>query len=65
MYNTRSQMALDVPLRETNTGQQALSFLVIWTKISHSARIVTTTACFTHTLKREILNKTMLVNNLV
>ena len=35
-YNTRSQMALDIPLRKISTGQQALSFLgpKIWTKIS-------------------------------
>ena len=58
-YKTRSQMALDIPLRKTNTGQRALSFLgsKIWTKISHSTKNVKITASLTHTLKREILSE--------
>ena len=57
-FSTRSQMALDMPLRKINTGQQALSFLgpKIWTKISHGTKNVRTTASFTHALKREISN---------
>ena len=52
-YNTRSQMALDIPQRETNTGQQALSFLgpKTWTQISNSTKNIKTGASFTHTLK--------------
>ena len=52
-------MALDLPLRKTSAGQQALSFLEpkIWTKINHSTKNVKTTASFTHTLKREVFSK--------
>ena len=41
-YNTRSHIVLDIALRKTNTGQQALSFLEpeTWTKISHSTKNV-------------------------
>ena len=56
-YNTRSQMALDIPLRKTNTGQQT-SFPgpKICTKTSRSTKNVKTTTSFTHALTREILN---------
>ena len=39
-YNTRSKIALDIPLRKTNTEQQVLSFwgTKIWTTISHSTQ---------------------------
>ena len=38
IYNTRSQMALNIPLQKISTGHQALSFLrpKIWTKINDS-----------------------------
>ena len=57
-YNTRSQMALYIPLRKINTGQQVVSFLgpKIWTKVSQSTKNAKTAASFTHALKREILN---------
>ena len=59
MCNNRLQMALVIHLQNANTRKQALSFLgpKIWTTFSHSARIVKAMACFTHTLKKEILNK--------
>ena len=43
-YSTRSQMALDIPLRKTNTGQKSLSFLgpKIWSKIDPSIKNVRT-----------------------
>ena len=58
-YPTRSQMALDILLQRTITGQEVLFFLgpKIWTKITHITKNVKTTASFTHALKREILNK--------
>ena len=39
-YSTRSQMALDIRLQKTNTGQKSLSFLApkIWSKISSSIK---------------------------
>ena len=57
--NTRPQVALDISLRKTNSGQQDLSFLGsnIWTKISYGSKAVKTTASFTHALKRKILSK--------
>ena len=59
-------MALDIPLRKTNTGQQASSFYgtKIWTKISDTTKnlkIVTFSQC-----SEEIhFKQTVLVNNLV
>ena len=42
-------MALNIPLRKTNTRQQALSFHgpKIWTKIGHNMKNIKTTASFT------------------
>ena len=58
-YNTRSQMAFDVPQQKTNTEQQALTFLwpKIWAKISHNTKNVKTVACFPNALERETSNK--------
>ena len=41
-YSTRSQVALDIPLQKTNTGQKSLSFLgpKIWSKISPSIKML-------------------------
>ena len=52
-------MLLFIPLRKTNTGQQAISFLgpKMWTKISRSSKNVKTTASLTLTLKGETLRK--------
>ena len=52
-------MALDIPLQNTSTGQQAISLFEpkIWTKISTNTKNVKTTASFTHALKREVLSK--------
>ena len=56
-YSTRSQMALDIPLRKTNTGQKSLSFLgsKIWSKISPSIKDVRTSSSFMHTIRKNIL----------
>ena len=39
-YSTRSQMAMNIPLRKTNTGQKSLSFLgpKVWSKIGSSIK---------------------------
>ena len=57
-YNTRSQMALDIPLRKTALGQKNISFLgpKIWSKISNDLKVVKTTNFFTHGLKKQILD---------
>ena len=41
-YSTRSQMALDIPLRKTNTGQKSLPFLgpKIWSKRGPNIKIL-------------------------
>ena len=51
-------MALDIPLRKTALGQRSISFLgpKIWSKISNDLKTVKTTNCFTHGLKKEILD---------
>ena len=58
-YNTRSQMALDIPLCRTIIGQKSMSFLVpkIWNKISLNIKTTATTSPFMHCLKKEIIGK--------
>ena len=58
-YNTRYQMALDIPLCRTIKGQKSTSFLEpkIWNKLSSNIKTAATTASFTHRLKKEILIK--------
>ena len=58
-YNTRSQMELDIPLYRTNKGQKSMSFLVasILIMLSSNIKAAATTASFTHSLKKEILEK--------
>ena len=50
--NARSHMALNIPLRKANIGQQALSFLgpKIRAKIIHVTKNIKTTASFIHIL---------------
>ena len=52
--NTRSKIAMFVPIWKTNTRQQALSFFgtKIWPKTSHSIKNVSITASFTVALSR-------------
>ena len=54
-YSTRSQMALDMPLRKTNTGQKNLSFLgpKIWSNIGPSIKNVRTSSSFMHAIKKK------------
>ena len=54
-YSTRSQMALDILLRKTNTGQKSLSFLgpKIWSKIGPSIKNVRTLPYFMHSFKKK------------
>ena len=58
-YNTRSQMALDIPLCRTIKEQKSMSFLgpKIWNKVSSNIKTAGTTSSFTHGLKKEILSK--------
>ena len=55
--STRLQVALDIPLRKTNTGQKSLSFLgpKIWSKIGPSIKNVRTSSSFMHAIKKNIL----------
>ena len=50
-------MALDKPLRKTTTEQKSISFLgpKVWPKTKNSLKAVKTTATFTHTLKKYVL----------
>ena len=56
-YNTRSQMALDIPLRKSELGQKGISFLgpSIWNKLNNDLKTVRTTISFTHKYKRFFL----------
>ena len=56
-YITKSQMALDIPLRETYTGQKRLSLLgpKIWSKIGPSIKNARTSSSFMHAIKKNVL----------
>ena len=56
-YSTRSQMALDIPLRKTNAGQKSLSFLgtKIWPKKGPSIKNIRTSSSFMHATKKIFL----------
>ena len=58
-HNTRSQMALGIPIWRTNKGQKSMSFFgpKIWNKVSSNIKTAATTSSFTHRLKKEILSK--------
>ena len=58
-YNTRSQIALDIPLCRANKRQKSMSFLgpKIWNKVSANIKTAATTSFFMHHLKKEILSK--------
>ena len=61
-FNTRSQMALDLPLQKIVLGQKSISFLgpKIWFKTNNDLKKVLTTNSFTHSLKKEMLNSLMI-----
>ena len=56
-YSTRSQMAVDIPLRKTNTGQKSLSFVgpKMRSRIGPSIKNVRTSSSFMHAIKKNIL----------
>ena len=58
-FNTRSQIAVDIPTSRTNKGQRSMSFLgpKIWNKLSLTIKTATTTASVMHGLKKESLEK--------
>ena len=64
-YNTRSQMALDIPFCRTNKGQKTMPFLCpnIWNKLNSNIKTAATTASLTHHLKKETLDKLARVSN--
>ena len=53
-YNTRSELALDIPLFRTIKGQESMSFLgpKIWNKVSQNIKTAVTTSSFMHHLKK-------------
>ena len=58
-YNTRAQMALDIPLCRTNKRRKSLSFPgpKILNMLNSNIKAAVTTASFTHSLKKEIMEK--------
>ena len=58
-YNTKSQTELHIPLCRINKGQKSMSFLgaKIWNMLSSNIKAAATTASFTHSLKKEIIEK--------
>ena len=52
-------MALDIPLCRTNKRQKSMSFLGIniWNMLSSDIKAAATTASFTLSLKKELLEK--------
>lgn len=63
-YNTRPQMALDMPLCRANKRQKSTSFLgpKIWNRLSSNVKTAATTVSFAHSLKKEILEKLQACN---
>ena len=55
--STRSQIALDIPLRKVNTWKESLSFLgpKIWSKIDPSIKNVKTSSSFMDALNKNLL----------
>ena len=55
-YSMRSQMAFDIPLQKSNTGQKSLSFFrpKVWSKIGPSIKNVRTLSSFMHAIKKNI-----------
>ena len=53
-YNTRSQMALGIPVCRTNKGQKSILFLgtKIWNKVSLNIKTAATTSSFIHRLQK-------------
>ena len=51
-------MTLDISLCRTNKGQKSMSFLglKIWKMLNSNITAAATTASFTHSLRKEILN---------
>ena len=58
-YNTRSQIALDMPLCRTVKEQKSMSLLgpKIWNKVSSNIKTAATNSSFTYSLKKGILSK--------
>ena len=58
-YNSRSQMTSDIPLCRKNKGQKSMSFLGprILIMLNSNINAAATTASFTHSLKKEIIEK--------
>ena len=56
-YSSRSKMALDIPIRKTNTREKSLSFLGLkmWSKIDPSIKNVRTSFSFLNALKKNLL----------
>ena len=53
-YNTRSQIALDIPLCRTNKRQKSMSFLgaKIWNMLRSNIKAAATTASFRYRMKK-------------
>ena len=56
-YNTRSYMALEIPLKKSNLRQKSISFigLSIWNKLSNNLIVLNTTTSFTRNYKELVL----------
>ena len=46
-YNTRSHMALEIPLKKSNFSQKSISFIgsPIWNKLSNNLKVLNSTNC--------------------
>ena len=59
MYNTRSHMALEIPLRKSNLGQKSISFMGPWirNKLSNDLKNLNSESSFTHNYKKLLCKK--------
>ena len=55
----QSYMALEIPLRKSNSDQKIISFMEssIWKKLGNNLKTLNSATSFTHNYKKLVLNK--------
>ena len=56
MYNIRSHIALEIPLKESNLRQKRISFIgpSLWNKLSSNLKVLNTATPFTRSCKKVV-----------
>ena len=66
-YNTSSHMALEIPSKKSNLGQNSISFIgpSIWNKLSNNLKVLNTTSSFTHNYEKLVLQTSSAQNSVL